>query len=116
MEEERPHDLSRRFCRERENSSSEDDIPLMELTRRVRARDRAVTPSAEDMPQGLSDSDSSSPGTVTQGDDASQISEADNLSSTMEVDAIELGHRRKRKTRDKGQAVKRLLSAIVDVL
>ena len=49
-------------------------------------------------------------------DDASQISEADNLSSTKEVDAIELGHRRKRKTRDKGQAVKRLLSAIVDVL
>ena len=116
MEEERPPDLSRRFRREREDSSSEDDIPLMELTRRVRARDRAVTPSAEGMPQGLSDSGSSSPSTITQGDDASQLSEADNLSSTMEVDAIELRHMRRRKTRDKGQAVKRLLSAIIDVL
>jgi len=109
-------DIVRRHRRERDNSSSEDDIPLMELSKRLKERERRnnATVSAITKTDSSVTSDSS-----TSGDDSSSNSDTatDSASEEPVRKLVKKGRKRTSKSgADKAAALKILLAAVVSAM
>ena len=87
-EEDVQREIARQFRKERSDSEEEEDIPLMELSKRLKARDRPVAESSDDEADAMSDE------TLSMGEDEHDIgadSQQEGLEdddSSMEVDAV----------------------------
>jgi len=112
-------DIARRFRRERDDSSSEDDIPLMELAKRLKARDRGQIEEDEHSDDDHSTEDLSPNALPETVEGSDMTTEDDDRTETlaMEVDALDARLKaRKRRCKGKSKTVGNLLAAIIDIL
>ena len=112
--------VAKRFCRERSSSSSEDDIPLMELAKRLRERDNEMSEGrASESREDSSDHDTGSIGegqmVIGSSGDDPENQDHNELMDVSQVTRKPKGKKKSKSQRDV-KPVKELLAALMKIL